>query len=73
MNTHKNARLTVHGRALLVRRIREDGLRPIEAAQAMGVSPRTAYKWLSRYQAQGQAGLHERSSRPAVARISCRR
>ena len=65
MNTHKNARLTVHGRALLVRRIREDGLRPIEAAQAMGVSPRTAYKWLSRYRAQGQAGLHERSSRPA--------
>lgn len=64
MNTHKNARLTFHGRALLVRRIVEDGLRPIEAAQAMGVSARTAYKWLRRYRDQGDQGLTERSSRP---------
>ena len=28
MNNHKNARLTVHGRSLLVRRVVEDGLRP---------------------------------------------
>ena len=34
MNSHKNARLTPHGRALLVRRILEHGLRPAEAAQA---------------------------------------
>lgn len=64
MNIHKNARLTPHGRALLVRRVLEEGLRPIEAAQAMGVSPRTAYKWLSRFQAEGWAGLRDRSSRP---------
>ena len=64
MNTHKNARLTVHGRALLVRRIVEHGLRPIEAAQAAGVSARTAYKWLRRYREEGWRGLHERSSRP---------
>ncbi len=64
MNNHKNARLTVYGRLLLVRRILEDGLRPIEAAQAMGVSSRTAYKWLHRYQAEGEAGLQNRSSRP---------
>ena len=49
MNNHKNARLTVHGRLLLVRRIIDHGLRPAEAAQAMGVSTRTAYKWLRRY------------------------
>lgn len=64
MNNHKNARLTVHGRFLLVRRILEDGLRPAEAAQAMGVSLRTAYKWLHRYQTEGMAGLENRSSRP---------
>lgn len=49
MNTHKNVRLTVQGRALLVRRILEYGQRPVEAAQAMGVSARTAYKWLACY------------------------
>ncbi len=64
MNNHKNARLTVHGRLLLVRRITEDGLRPTEAAQAMGVSTRTAYKWLNRYLDEGEAGLQNRSSRP---------
>lgn len=64
MNTHKNARLTVHGRALLVTRILEHGLRPAEAAQAMGVSTRTAYKWLARYRKEGMPGLENRSSRP---------
>lgn len=64
MNNHKNARLTFHGRLLLVRRITEEGLKPAEAAQAVGVSTRTAYKWLRRYQDEGQAGLQSRSSRP---------
>ena len=64
MNNHKNARLTIHGRLLLVRRITEEGLRPAEAAQAVGVSTRTAYKWLRRYQDEGPAGLQSRSSRP---------
>ena len=64
MNSHKNARLTVHGRALLVKRIVEEGLRPQDAAQAMGVSARTAYKWLARFRAEGPAGLENRSSRP---------
>jgi transposase InsO family protein len=64
MNVHKNARLTPRGRALLVRRIVEEGLRPVEAAQAAGVSSRTAYKWLRRFEAEGWAGLEDRSSRP---------
>lgn len=64
MNTHKNARLTVHGRVLLVDRILRQGLRPEEAAQAMGVSVRTAYKWLARYRLEGPEGLENRSSRP---------
>jgi len=64
MNNHKNARLTPHGRALLVRRVLEEGLRPVEAAQAMGVSRRTVYKWLHRFREEGPAGLQNRSSRP---------
>jgi transposase len=64
MNNHKNARLTFHGRLLLVRRVIEEGLRPIEVAQAAGVSVRTVYKWLKRYLAEGEAGLHNRSSKP---------
>lgn len=65
MNSHKNARLTVHGRVLLVRRVLEEGLRVREAAQAMGVSARTAYKWLGRYHKAGLAGLEDRSSKPS--------
>ena len=64
MNMHKNARLTIHGRALLVRRVIDEGLRPIEVAQAAGVSPRTVYKWLTRFRSEGWAGLRDRSSRP---------
>ena len=64
MNNHKNARLTVHGRALLVKRVIDEGLRPAEVAHAMGVSARTVYKWLSRFRKEGHAGLRDRSSRP---------
>lgn len=64
MNNHKNARLTVHGRVLIVQRVLEEGLRPIEVAQAMGVSARTVYKWLRRFREEGHAGLQNRSSRP---------
>ncbi|MDF2392013.1 helix-turn-helix domain-containing protein, partial [Aeromonas sp. 2MA4] len=53
MNNHKNARLTVFGRQLLVLRILEQGLRVEEAAHAAGVSTRTAYKWLTRYRQEG--------------------
>ena len=64
MNIHKHARLTPRGREILVRRILEEGLRVEEAAQASGVSARTAYKWLARYRAHGRPGLMDRSSRP---------
>ncbi len=64
MNRHKNERLTFHSRVLLVRRVLEEGLRPEEVAQAMGVSVRTVYKWLQRYREEGEQGLYNRSSRP---------
>lgn len=65
MNVHKNARMTVHGRVLLVKRIVADGWRVALAAEAAGVSVRTAYKWLARYRAGGEATLTDRSSAPA--------
>ena len=64
MRLHRNAKLTPANRLLLVRRIREHGFRVTEAARMAGVSRRTAYKWLSRYDAEGEAGLEDRSSRP---------
>lgn len=63
MNLHKHARLTPRGRALLVQRML-NGLRVEDAAQAAGVSIRTAYKWLRRFREEGETGLMDRSSRP---------
>ena len=63
MNIHKNARLTPHGRELIVRQI-ESGQTPEAAARAAGVCPRTAHKWLARFKAEGIEGLKDRSSRP---------
>lgn len=64
MNLHKHARLSPRGRALLVDRVLEHGLRVEEAAHAAGVSVRTAYKWLRRFREEGLAGLSDRSSKP---------
>lgn len=64
MNVHKNARLTPAGRALLVERVLERRERVRQVAAALGVSRRTAWKWVRRYSAEGPAGLRDRSSRP---------
>jgi transposase InsO family protein len=64
MNSHKHARLTPKGRALLVLRVLEEGWTVVEASQAAGVSRRTAYKWLGRFRDEGHEGLVDRSSRP---------
>ena len=61
---HANARLTQFGRLLLVQRSTELGWPPAQAAESLGVSRATAYKWLGRYRAEGPAGLADRPSRP---------
>ncbi len=61
--SHRNARLTVHGRLLIVQRARA-GWKQAHIAAAMGVSRRCVKRWLDRYRAEGEAGLHDRSSRP---------
>lgn len=62
MNSHKNASLTPRGREYLVRNIVSQGTR--KAADAAGVSTRTAVRWKRRHQIEGVAGLRDRSSRP---------
>lgn len=47
MDTHKNARNCVASRALLVRRVREEGGSVKQAAEAQGLSERSAYGWLA--------------------------
>ena len=64
MNVHKNARLTPHSRAELVRRVLVEGRAPKAVATAMGVSGKTVRKWVERFAAAGAAGLADRSSRP---------
>lgn len=71
MNRAKNAALTPIGRALLISRVRHQGWTVGSAAEAAGVSRRTAYKWLARFDAEGQAGLQDRSSRPHVSPRAC--
>jgi transposase InsO family protein len=64
MNRHKNARTTPWGRALMVRRVRDDGWTAARAAEAAGVSLRTVRKWLARHRSEGDPGLLDRPSRP---------
>jgi transposase InsO family protein len=64
MNSHKHARLTPKGRALLVSRVVHEGWTVADASLAVGVSKRTGYKWLARFKAEGEPGLLDRSSRP---------
>ena len=61
---HRTARLTPYGRQLLVERILIEGWPAATAAETLGVSRATAYKWLRRYAAEGPAGLEDRSARP---------
>src|SRR4051794_31658459 len=62
--SHRNARLNVRGRLLLVQRIRVQGWAVAHAAKAQGVSRQCAHRWVARYDAEGEAGLRDRSSRP---------
>lgn len=50
--THRNARLTVYGRHLIVQRL-EQGYTQAAAAAAASVSRSTVAKWAKRYQTEG--------------------
>ena len=60
---HGNARTSLYGRLLIVQR-HQDGWPQAHIARAMGVSRKCVKTWVDRYAAEGEAGLHDRSSRP---------
>jgi transposase InsO family protein len=60
---HRNAPLTPEGRLRLCGRI-ASGWTVAAAAESMNISRQCAHKWWRRYQAEGLAGLEDRSSRP---------
>ena len=62
--THANAALTPRARLKLARLIVDQRWSPARAAERYDVSWKTAKKWADRYQAEGQAGMNDRSSRP---------
>jgi transposase InsO family protein len=64
MKLHGNARLTLHGRRLLIDRVCRQQMSLSAAAEAAGVSSRTACKWVGRFRREGPAGLLDRSSVP---------
>jgi transposase InsO family protein len=66
MKLHGNARLSVKGRELLIDRVQHAGWSLSTAAEAAGISDRTARKWLARYRAEGPEGLLDRSSAPGI-------
>jgi transposase InsO family protein len=66
MKMHANARLSLKGRELLIERVEDAGWSLSSAAEAAGISDRTARKWRARHRAEGRDGLLDRSSAPSV-------
>jgi transposase InsO family protein len=64
MNLHSRARTCPASRALLVARIERERWSVSAAAQAAGISRKTARKWRARHRVEGVSGLSDRSSRP---------
>lgn len=73
MDVHKNARSCPASRALLVQRVVIEGWTVAAAAEAIGVSTRTGFKWLARHRMEGPEGLTDRSSRPRRIRATGKR
>ena len=61
---HSNARTCPRSRRLLVDRVLGQRWSLAAAAEAAGVSERTAWKWVDRFRREGEAGLDDRSSAP---------
>jgi transposase len=66
MNAHKNARTTPFGRAVMIRRVLQEGWSVSAVAASFEVSTRTVRKWLARFRHAGRAGLENRGSAPRL-------
>ena len=64
MKIHGNAKTCPNSRKLLVERIESKTWSLAAAAEAAGVSERTAYRWLQRWREEGEQGLTDRSCAP---------
>ena len=64
MDYHQNARLMIHQREQLARKVLDERCTLKLAAASFNVSAKTAAKWVRRYRANGVADLRDRSSRP---------
>ena len=73
MKLHANARTCPKSRRLLVRRVDEEGWSLAAAAEAAGVSERTARSGSARWRAEGEAGLFDRCSAPQSVGRTARR
>jgi transposase InsO family protein len=63
--THARAALNPAGSLKIVQLVVNDGWAQARVAERFQVARGTVSKWVARYRAEGQAGLQDRSSRPA--------
>jgi hypothetical protein len=68
---HARAKRTPFGRLLVVQRVGDLGWPVAQAAESVGVSLATAYKWLRRFRSGGIESLNDSSSRPSHCRQPC--
>jgi transposase InsO family protein len=66
MDLHANAALSLNKRRQLAKRVVEERGTLTRAAAAAEVSVRCARKWVARYRSDGELGLCDRSSAPAL-------
>lgn len=64
MDYHQNARLTIHSREQLARRVLVERCTLKSAAASFHFSQKTAAKWVRRFQKGGSEALQDYSSRP---------
>lgn len=62
--THANAKFTPAGRLQLVKLVLDDGWTQSRVAERFQCHRGTVSKWVARYRAEGEEGLHDQSSRP---------
>lgn len=65
--THARAALNPTGRRKLVQLVLIEGWPQARVAERFQVARSTVAKWVARYRAEGEAGLHDRSSRPNLS------
>lgn len=65
--SHPNASLTPRGRLRLAQCVVDDRWPLRRAAERFQVSVPTAARWACRYREEGEAGMHDRSSRPRIS------